>query len=77
MTYQLYTIKDLMEILKVKRSKLYELIGEGLRPTLYLGNSPRWNEYAISTFLAKQPTGRSGKPVPSTSKPKQAMAVVQ
>jgi predicted DNA-binding transcriptional regulator AlpA len=60
MTNQLYTIKDLMALLKVKRSKLYELISEGLTPSLYLGNSPRWYADAISSFLVKQPTCRSG-----------------
>ncbi len=61
MSNQLYAIKDLMAILKVKRSKLYQMIGDGLTPTLYLGTSPRWNNGAITAFLAAQPTCRGGK----------------
>lgn len=57
----LYTVKDLTELLRVSRSRLYELITEGLKPSLYLGSSPRWTTETISAFLAKQPTCRGGQ----------------
>jgi len=53
---RLFTVADLMENLRVSRSKLYELISDGLRPSLYLGSSPRWSEEAVAEFLAAQPT---------------------
>ncbi len=46
------TIKDLMFYLRISRSKTYELINEGLQPTLYLGSSPRWSEECITEFLS-------------------------
>jgi len=58
----MYTVADLMGHLRVSRSRLYELIADGLRPSLYLGSSPRWTEGAVTDFLAAQPTSRCGKP---------------
>ncbi len=58
---KLLTVNDLKTYLRVSRSKLYELISEGLQPTLYIGVSPRWDEAAITKWLAEQPTCRDSK----------------
>lgn len=55
---KMLSVLDLMEHLRVSRSKLYELIATGLKPSLYLGNSPRWTEEAVKAFLSEQPTSR-------------------
>lgn len=57
---KILSVTDLREHLRVSRSKLYELIAAGLKPSLYLGNSPRWTEEAVTAFLAEQPTCRGG-----------------
>lgn len=57
----LYTVKDLTQLLRISRSRLYELIASGLKPALYLGSSPRWTEETVSAFLAAQPTCRKNE----------------
>jgi hypothetical protein len=58
---KLYSVDDLKVYLRVSRSRLYELIAGGLKPSLYLGSSPRWTEEALLVFLAEQPTCRGRK----------------
>lgn len=51
---QFYTITDLKTHLHCSRSKIYEIVAEGLAPTIYIGTSPRWSDETITDWLAKQ-----------------------
>lgn len=55
-----YTVSGLCKDLAVSRSKFYELVKNGLHPTLYIGSSPRWDEDTVAKWLSEQPTCRRG-----------------
>jgi predicted DNA-binding transcriptional regulator AlpA len=49
---KLLSVNDMQEYLRIKRSKLYDLITkEGLKPTYYIGTSPRWSEESVISWL--------------------------
>lgn len=49
----LLNAEDLAAVLRVGHSKLYLLIAqEGLKPTLYIGKSPRWTAEAVDKWVA-------------------------
>lgn len=51
---QFYAAKDLMELLRVKKSKFYELVKADLAPAFYIGSSPRWTEETVTAWVEQQ-----------------------
>ncbi len=53
---EFYDVRELCRILKKSKSSVYDYIKyQGLKPSLYLGTSPRWSESLVSEWLAGQP----------------------
>ncbi|MBT1070307.1 helix-turn-helix transcriptional regulator [Pelotalea chapellei] len=53
MNHHLYTVKSLREFLQIGRSNLYDLIKKAdLKPTYYIGKSPRWTHEAVENWLS-------------------------
>lgn len=52
---QLLDSADVMELFRFSKSTLWRLIGEGKFPKpVYVGQSPRWQERALSDYLAER-----------------------
>ncbi len=58
---QYFTTADLQKQLRISRSKLYELIAEGMAPSIYMGTSPRWSEESIAEWLLTQTVKQTTK----------------
>lgn len=56
---QLMTIEQVCEVLRVKRARVYELIREGLLPSVRLGRQVRISEDALRAWIKD-----GGKPLP-------------
>jgi predicted DNA-binding transcriptional regulator AlpA len=48
------TVKDVILYLRISKSKWYEIVAEGLPPSLYIGASPRWTFEDIMSWLMAQ-----------------------
>lgn len=58
---QLLTIKDVMRITKLGRTKVYELIRDGELPIVRLGRSIRIRRSALVAWIAEHEEALSGE----------------
>jgi hypothetical protein len=48
------TVQDITQHLRISNSKWYEIVAEGIAPSLYIGISPRWSDKVISSWINAQ-----------------------
>lgn len=71
---QLYDVKQVSRMLKIGRTSLYKLIGDGALPTIKIGKSTRISADGLDQFLAKcQPVVPAPKTETPPDKPKKPL----